>query len=163
MRNSSCFFIGHREADKEILPQLRREVQRHIVELGVTEFIVGHYGGFDYWAGQAVLEAKEEYPEICLGLLLPYHPAERPVNPPNGFDYTYYPPEMERVPRRFAIVRANRYMVDHVDHLIAYVWHTASHARELLEYAQRRQDRGLMGVTVLSRVKQGVREEPVLG
>lgn len=85
------------------------------------------------------------------------------MNPPNGFDYTYYPPEMERVPRRFAIVRANRYMVDHVDHLIAYVWHTASHARELLEYAQRRQDRGLMGVTVLSRVKQGVREEPVLG
>ena len=58
---------------------------------------------------------------------------------------------MERVPRRFAIVRANRYMVDHVDFLIAYVWHTASNARELLEYAQRRQERGLLQITLLPR------------
>lgn len=49
---------------------------------------------------------------------------------------TYYPPNMERVPRRVAIVRANRYMVDHVDYLIAYAWHPASNARELVEYAK---------------------------
>ena len=27
------------------------------------------------------------------------------------------------------------YMVDHVDYLIAYAWHPASNARELVEYA----------------------------
>ena len=53
---------------------------------------------------------------------------------PDGFDGTYYPPDMERVPRRVAIVRANRYMIDHVDYLIAYAWHPASSARELVEY-----------------------------
>ena len=47
-------------------------------------------------------------------MLIPYHPAERPVETPPGFDGTFYPPGIESVPRRYAIVRANRYMVDHV-------------------------------------------------
>ena len=55
---------------------------------------------------------------------------------PKGFDGTFYPPGMERAPKRAAIVRANRYMADHCDFLIAYAWHTASNARELVDYAQ---------------------------
>ena len=106
------------------------------VEFGVTEFIVGQYGGFDKLAARAVIDAKKTHPEVILTLLLPYHPAERPIEVPQGFDGTYYPPDMERVPRRLAIVRANRYMVDHVDYLIAYAWHPASNARELVEYAK---------------------------
>lgn len=43
----SCFFIGHREASEEIFPELAEAVERHIVDYGVTEFIVGNYGGFD--------------------------------------------------------------------------------------------------------------------
>ena len=43
----SCFFIGHREASEEIYPALYAAVEQHILEYGVTEFIVGHYGGFD--------------------------------------------------------------------------------------------------------------------
>ncbi len=131
----SCFFIGHREASEEIYADLRAAVEQHIVEYGVTEFIVGHYGGFDRLAAKAVIEAKKTHPEVTLTLLLPYHPAERPIEAPEGFDGTYYPPDMERVPRRVAIVRANRYMVDHVDYLIAYAWHPASNARDLVEYA----------------------------
>ena len=42
------------------------------------------------------------------------------------------------MPRKFAIVRANRYMVEHVDYMIAYVWHPASNARDLVEYAIRK-------------------------
>lgn len=64
--------------------------------------------------------------------------SERQVRLPNGFDNTFYPPGMENVPRRFAIVHANRYMIDHSDHLICYVWHAASNARNLLEHAERR-------------------------
>lgn len=56
---------------------------------------------------------------------------------------------MEKVPRRLAIVRANRYVVDHVDYLIAYAWHSASNARELAEYAQKRERKGLITVTML--------------
>ena len=147
MQGRSCFFIGHREAPEDIAANLASEVRRHITELGVTEFVVGHYGRFDSMAGQAVIAAKREFPYIHLLLLLPYHPAEAPVDLPEGYDGTYYPPGMESVPRRFAIVRANRYMVDHADYLIAYAWHPASNARERVEYAEARQKRGLMQVT----------------
>ena len=62
----SCFFIGHREASAEILPALQNAVELHIVEYGVTEFVVGHYGGFDRLAARAVIDAKEQHPEITL-------------------------------------------------------------------------------------------------
>lgn len=107
----SCFFIGHREASEEIFPELAEAVERHIVDNGVTEFIVGNYGGFDHMAARAVISAKALYPGITLLLLLSYHPAERPVKTPPDFDGTFYPPGMESAPRRYAIARANRYMV----------------------------------------------------
>ncbi len=56
---------------------------------------------------------------------------------------------METVPKRAAIVRANRYMVDHSDFLIAYAWHPASNARELVAYAQRRENLGRLKITSL--------------
>ena len=62
----SCFFIGHREASSEVLPALTEAVEQHIVEYGVTEFIVGNYGGFDYMAAKAVIAAKERHPGITL-------------------------------------------------------------------------------------------------
>ena len=133
----SCFFIGHRNASGELLPELKQVVEKHISEYGVTEFIVGRYGDFDHLAARAVIALKAQYPQIILSLLIPYHPAERPIETPQGFDNTYHPPGMEKIPRRLAIVRANRYVVDHVDYLIAYAWHAASNARNLVEYAQR--------------------------
>ena len=113
-------------------------VEQHIVEFGVTEFIVGNYGRFDHMAAKAVITAKEQHPGITLSMLIPYHPAERSIEPPQGFDNTFFPPVMQKVPRKLAIVRANRYMVDHVDYLIAYVWHPASNARNLLEYSYKK-------------------------
>ena len=96
-----------------------------------------------------MIAAKEQHPGITLSMLIPYHPAERPIELPPGFDNTFYPPGMEKVPRRLAIVRANRYMVDHVDHLIAYAWHPASNARDLVEYAKKKEHKGKITVTNL--------------
>lgn len=136
MDTKSCFFIGHREASEEIYSVLYAAVEQHIVEYGFTEFIVGHYGGFDRLAASAVKETKHFYPEVSLTLLLPYHPAERPIPAPDGFDGTFYPPGMESVPSKSALIRINRYAVDHVDYLITYAWHPASNARDLVEYAR---------------------------
>ena len=147
----SCFFIGHREASSEILPALAEAIELHIAKYGVTEFIVGNYGGFDHMAAKAVIAARKQHPGISLSMLIPYHPAERPIELPQGFNNTFYPPGMEKVPRRLAIVRANRYMVDHVDYLIAYAWHPASNARDLVEYVRIKEQRNLISVTVLPR------------
>lgn len=56
--------------------------------------------------------------------------AERPIKIPPYFDGIFYPLGMEAVPRRLAVVRANRYIVDNNNFLIAYAWHPASNARE---------------------------------
>lgn len=150
MCRKTCFFVGHRDVPPEICPALRAEVERHIRELGVTEFIVGHYGRFDRLAAKTVISARQVHPGISLLLLLPYHPAECPVELPAGFDGIYYPPGMESVPRKFSITRANRYALDHADCLIACVLHPASNTQKLVEYARRRERRGLLSVALLS-------------
>ena len=145
MGGKTCFFIGHRETSEEIYPVLCAAVEEHIVHYGVTEFIVGRYGCFDvHLAASAVKEAKYFYPEVKLTLLLPYHPAERPIPTPDGFDGTFYPPGIECVP----IIRANRYIVDYVDYLIVYDWYPASNARELVEYVRRRKGQNHLQITV---------------
>lgn len=137
MRQKTCFFIGHREAPESIIPMLSAEVERHIVEYGVSAFVVGRYGRFDSLAARAVIDTKAKHPNVTLALLLPYHPAERPVDIPTGFDETFYPSEMEKVPRRYAIVEANKAMIRQSDYLIAYFTHPASNASKYLAYAER--------------------------
>ena len=144
----SCFFLGHRDAPDSIRDTLDEAIERHITEYGVTEFFVGHYGRFDRMAQAALVQAKARHPEITVRLLIPYHPTEQPISAADGFDGTYYPPGMERVPRKYAIIRANRYMIDNCDYLIAYVWHAASNARELLEYAGK-------GVIIIKNLAKG--------
>ena len=142
----SCFFIGHREADESLIQGLEIEIERLIAEEQVRYFYVGGYGGFDQIAATAVKRAKERYSNVTLNLVLPYHPAERPVEKPPGYDGTYYPEGLEKTPRPFAIVKANQLMVDTCDWLVCYVRHGASNSRNLLEYAQRRKKKGLIQI-----------------
>lgn len=130
----SCFFIGHRETPDRVYPTLLETIERHITEYGVSEFVVGRYGNFDRLVIRALSQAKRAHPDITLMLMTPYYPVNRKVDLPEAFDALFYPPDLETVPKRLAIVRANRYMVERSDFLIAYVRHPASNARELLEY-----------------------------
>lgn len=95
------------------------------------------YGNFDRLAARAVIAAKRQHPEVRLTLLLPYHPAEREVIRSSGFDGSLYPPGMEEAPRRFAIPRANCWMVEHCTHLVAYVTHPASNAGKVVEWGRK--------------------------
>ena len=144
----SCFFIGNHDAPPEVERELRAVVERHITAYGVTHFTVGHYGAFDAMAARAVAEAKKSYPDVSLTILLTYYPAAPDTLPQVAFNDTLYPSEMESVPKRLAITRANRYVIDRCDHLIAYV-HNPGNARKFLEYAQRRERRGLIKITEL--------------
>ena len=149
MTKKNCFFIGHREASEKLYPALYTAIEEHITKHNVTEFIVGKYGNFDKLAAKAVIKAKQQYPEITLSLLIPYHPAKRPIQKPSGFDEIYFPEGMEKVPPKAAIIRANRYIVDRVDFLIAYVWHPASNAQDLVEYAQKSIRRSPLQITLI--------------
>ena len=152
----SCFFIGHREADERLLPYLIGVIRQLVMDESVRYFYVGGYGGFDRIAGMAVKEVKKQYPGITLHLVLPYHPAERSIEPPPGYDGTYYPEGLEGVPRQYAIVKANKILVDTCDWLIAYVRHGASNSQKILEYAERREKKGLIHVLNLAESKKEV-------
>ena len=151
----SCFFMGHREADERLLPRLELEIDRLIQEDNVCYFYVGGYGGFDRIAAAAVKHSKQKYPDITLMLVLPYHPAERAVPTPDGFDGTYYPEGLENTPSRYAIVRTNKIMIDVCDWFVCYVNHGASNSRKLLEYARRRESKGLIQIINIGESEAG--------
>ena len=144
---ASCFFIGHRDAPEKLRPLLDAAIERHITEYGVREFIVGHYGCFDYMAAAAVKAAKEQHPDISLVLLLPYYPF--PYNT-SDYDSTYYPSGMENVPKPFAIVRANEHMIKTCDYLICYDAGLVGNTGKLVKRALRRQKKGEMHVENLA-------------
>ena len=140
-----------------MLPRLELVIDQLIREENVCYFYVGGYGGFDRIAAAAIKRAKQKYPDITLMLVLPYHPAERTVPTPNGFDGTYHPNGLENTPWRYAIVRANHIMVDTCDWLVCYVRHGASNSRNLLEYAERRKEKRLIQVVNIGE-SEGERE-----
>ena len=150
MEIKSCFFIGHKDAPEMLRPMLAEAVERHITQYGVTEFVVGHYGRFDYMAAGAVRKAKERHPEVTLTLLLPYYP---PSFDTSDFDRTYYPAGLENVPKPFAIVRANEHMIRCSDYLICYNRGEIGKTRDFAELARRREKRGLIHIENLAEKK----------
>lgn len=141
-----CFFIGSRYSPSSIKERLIEIVEKHIIEYGATDFIVGRYGAFDSLVRDVLRELKSRHPHIKLYLLAPYAFNQK-VETPQDFDGTLYPEGLEKVPKPYAIVQANRYMVERSDYLIAYPGH--GNSRNIVEYAQRREKNGLIKVTLL--------------
>lgn len=147
---SICFFIGHRDAPEWLVQPLRDAVERCIEQRNIANYVVGRYGRFDMLAARAVFDAKERHPDIRLTLLLTYYDPVAPIDLLLGFDDSIYPDGLELVPKRAAIIRANRYMVLHSDYLIAYDKEQIGNTRELVRYAQRCEKRGLIHVENLA-------------
>ena len=149
----TCYFIGHRDTPVGILLRLEASVERHITEYGVTDFVVGKYGNFDHLAAQAVRAAKQRHPEIRLTLLLAYYNPTQSVDLPSGFDDSLYPDGLEFIPKRAAIVRANQYMIQHSDYLIAYDKGNIGNTRELVKHARHREKQGLIHIENLATIE----------
>lgn len=137
----TCFLFGHRDAPESILHNIEDAAEALYTQHGIREFVVGSYGNYDRLAALALTTAKTRHKDITLRLLLPYHPAERPVTPPQSFDGTVYPEGLECVPRRYAIVRANQHMVRAADAIICFVQYPGN-TQKLLELAQKRAEKG---------------------
>jgi uncharacterized phage-like protein YoqJ len=106
-----------------------------VITQGAEKFLLGGYGGFDRMAAGVVWELKIKYPQIQSVLVLSY--LNRTI-PQNQYDETTYPP-FETVPKRYAIIKRNQWMVDQSDVVIAYVTHSWGGAAKTLDYAKRRQ------------------------
>ena len=147
---SACFFIGHRDAQETLRPLLDEAVERHITAYGITDFVVGHYGRFDAMAARAVRDAKQRHPEVTLTLLIPYYPFQGLKELSQDYDATFYPPDMETVPKPYAIVRANKYMIRASDYLICYDRGQIGKTRDFVELARQRERKGLIHIENLA-------------
>ena len=128
-------FCGHSQIGSPEKIQKDLEAAVHsVLNRGATQFYLGGYGEFDQLAAKVLFRLKLEHDEIDSVLVLPYLDKKVDLT---LYTRTYYPP-IEHVPRRFAIVHRNRWMVDVADVVVAYVQHDWGGAYQTLSYAKRR-------------------------
>ena len=128
-------FCGHRQVEEELLVRSWLEATvAELIQKGADVFYLGGYGRFDRMALSVVNHAKEEHPLRSV-LVLPYLDRKTAAE---EYDHTIYPP-LENVPKRFAILKRNRWMVDKADVIVAYVIHEWGGAAATLRYAESRE------------------------
>ena len=135
-------FCGHRDfvETAEAENQLTMFLEKYARENVRLVCYNGGYGNFDYFAAKCVQRMQEQYSNIRNCLVLPYIDQpflERIEIFKNHFNETIYPP-LESVPRKYAIIRRNEWMVDSADIVIAYVTYSWGGAARTLEYARRK-------------------------
>ena len=151
----SCAFTGHRpkslpfgtrEDDPrctELKNRLKAEIETQITKNGVTHFISGMALGVDTFAAEAVLELKENYPQITLECAIP---CQNQADKWTETQRARYAAILERADIRTVLQteytkdcmsRRNGYMVDHAQILIA-VWNgKPSGTGKTVRYAQK--------------------------
>ena len=138
-----CCFAGHANIpDREELKiKLKKEIINLIEKENVATFYSGGKGAFDWLCAETVNEFRADYPFIKSYWVLSYMPKEKDEFPSwllPMFDSSVYP-NIEKVPKRFAIVKRNEWLVNNSDFLIAYVKHDlGSGAYKTLKYAQKK-------------------------
>jgi len=131
-------FCGHKElADRTAVKQWLQSVCEELIFQGADEFYLGGYGAFDSLCASVLRELKSENDYIQLILVLPYLNSNIITD---GYDETIYPP-LEAVPKKFAILRRNEWMVQESDVVVAYVNHDWGDAAKTLQYARRKRKR----------------------
>lgn len=135
-------FCGHRDfvETAEAENQLTMFLEKYARENVRLVCYNGGYGNFDYFAAKCVQRMQEQYSNIRNCLVLPYIDQpflERIEIFKNHFDETIYP-LLESVPRKYAIIRRNEWMVDSADIVIAYITYSWGGAARTLEYAKRK-------------------------
>ena len=134
-------FCGHSnylfsDEEKEKLKQLLiKEIRKN----PTCKFYLGGYGAFDSLCLRTLRELKTDFPNIELLFITPY--LDKNYSKLQLAKYYYddviFPP-IENVPRKFAILKRNEWMVDSADLVIAYVKYSWGGAAKTLEYAKRK-------------------------
>ncbi len=78
------------------------------------------------------------YPHIRFSIALAYMPTKKNEWETLDFSNTEYPEALSSVPRRFAIDKRNRWMIERSDYVVTYMTHTFGGAAKFKEIAKRR-------------------------
>ncbi len=125
-------FCGHGNIDYDIVTteKLYKTIEE-LIHAGADEFLLGGYGKFDILAVETVNRLKLKYPHIKTILVTPY--LERKYRT-HMYDEIIYPP-LENIPRKFAILKRNEWMVDHSAVIIACIRYPWGGALKTFDYA----------------------------
>ena len=127
-------FCGHSIiSNKEELSKKISDTIEELIEEGADVFYLGGYGDFDILSAREVKKAKIKHKSIVSVLVLPY--LEHRYNK-ELYDETVYP-DIESVPKRYAISARNKWMVDVSDVIVSFVDHDWGGAAKTLEYAKK--------------------------
>ena len=134
----TCTFFGHRNTPDGAEVPLRKVIAALIEHHGADIFYVGHQGKFDYMVRRVLKEVKRIYPHITYFVVLAYMPGVRNVVDMTDYSDTIYPDGLENTPPKFAVVKRNRWLVEHSDTVITYVDHTSGGAAQFKELAEKK-------------------------
>lgn len=112
-----CTFFGHADTPDRVAPSLRSVLVDLIEHHEVSVFYVGNHGNFDRLVARTLQELQQIYPHVTFRVVLAY----LPTMDTHGSTNTLYPAGIETVPKRFAIVWRNRWMLNKSDYVITYV------------------------------------------
>lgn len=124
-------FVGHssyveKESDKQKIMEI---LERNVGDTD-CDFFLGGYGNFDKFSLNCCIEYRKKHKKSKLIYVIPY--LDRKYDLTN-FDGSVYPP-IENVPKRFAISRRNKWVVEQADIIIAFVRYLGG-AKTTLDYA----------------------------
>ncbi len=130
-------FCGHSDFNKN--EKVRSQCYlKSLAEHNKIDFYHGNYGSFDFFAESCCLTIKSLYPHVKLIFVTPYQDEIylKSKTIYHSFDEIIYP-EIERVPKKYAINFRNKYMIDNTDIVVAYVNnHISSNSFKMIEYAK---------------------------
>ena len=134
-------FCGHSDFlfSDNVKQQLKDILLSEIIKNPTCKFYLGGYGDFDSLCLRTLRELKKEFQTIELIFITPY--LDKNYNKlelaKSYYDEIIFPP-IESVPRKFAILKRNEWMVDSADLVIAFVKYSWGGAAKTLEYAKRK-------------------------
>lgn len=132
-----CTFFGHHDCPSTIRSNLRGVLVDLIEHHGVDVFYVGNHGAFDAMVRSVLSELKQIYPHIRYTIVLAYMPLHGGTLEKEAYANTMLPEGIENVPKRFAIVWRNKWMLRQAEYVVAYVVHSVGKSSQFVEMAAR--------------------------
>ena len=137
-------FCGHSNClfNNDVKEQLKNILVDEINKNPISKFYLGGYGDFDGLCLRTLRELKHDFLSIEILFITPY--LDKNYSKLELTKYYYddviFPP-IEIVPRKFAILKRNEWMVEQADLVIAYFKYSWGGAVKTLEYAKRKKKR----------------------
>lgn len=140
-KEETATFIGHKECYGVQVDDVRDEIEK-LINSGVTDFLNGGMGTFDWMCARVVYDLKKIHPHIRNYLVIPYLTFN--ITETKYFDSTIYPEGFEKYHFKAAIPARNRYLVDNSAYAICYVTHGWGGAAKTLQRAVKK------GLTIIN-------------